>query len=152
MGFFKAIGNWAGEKLDKVFEMIANLTKKLANFIENNLRKAAMTMGTFFTLMTKWLDKAINYVTATFRVIVNGAQTFLKKVNNEYQELSYNYSKQADGSYMRNTVVRQTFVSEDEIPAEIKEKALMLQNDQMVDISEKTAAKQEYGCNTLNIA
>ncbi len=148
MGFFKKLGSL----LDKAFEKIAKLTKKLVKFMVNGLRKVAMTIGKFFTLLTQWIDKAMNYVAATFGVIVSGVQTFLKKVGDEYQELSYNYSKQSDGSYIKNTVVKQTFVSEDEIPADIKEKALMMEEGNMIDMSTTTASKQEYACNTLNIA
>lgn len=148
MGFFTKIGQLA----DKVFEMIAKLTKKLAKFIVNNLRKVAMTIGKFFTLLTQWLDKAMDYVAATFNVVVDGVQTFLKKVGNEYQELSYNYTQQQDGSFMKNTVVRQTFVSENEIPDDIKQLALQMENGNMVDMSNTTANKQEYACNTLQIA
>lgn len=39
-----------------------------------------MIIGKFFSLLAKWLDTAIKYVEATFRVIVSGVQTFLKKV------------------------------------------------------------------------
>ena len=148
MGLFTKIG----QALDKVFQMIAQLTKKLAQFIVNNLRKVAMTIGKFFTLLTQWLDKAMNYVAATFKVIVDGVQTFLKKVGDEYQEISYNYTQQQDGSFMKNTVVRQTFVSEDEIPADIKQLAAQMEEGNMVDMSQNTAQKQEYACNTLSIA
>jgi hypothetical protein len=148
MGIFSKIGNW----LDKTFEKILSLTKKLVDFMKTGLRKVAQIIGKFFTIMTQWLDKAINYVAATFNVIVNGVQTFLKKVGNEYQELSYNYSKQNDGSYIKNTVVRQTFVSEDEIPADIKAKALQMENGNMIDISETTASRQEKACRELNVA
>ena len=98
MGLFTKIGELA----DKVFALIAQLTKKLAKFILNNIRKVAMTIGKFFTLLTQWLDKAMDYVAATFNVIVDGVQTFLKKVGNEYQEISYNYTQQQDGSYMKD--------------------------------------------------
>lgn len=152
MGLFKKIGSAIGDFIDKAFETIAKLTKKLVNFMVTGLRKLAMTIGKFFTLLTQWIDKAMNYVAATFRVIVSGVQTFLKKVGDEYQEISYNYSKQPDGSYMKNTVVRQTFVSEDEIPADIKEKALMMEEGNLIDMSTTTASKQEYACNTLSIA
>ena len=148
MGLFTKIG----ERADKVVACIAQLTKKLAKFILNNIRKVAMTIGKFFTLLTQWLDKAMDYVAATFNVIVDGVQTFLKKVGNEYQEISYNYTQQQDGSYMKNTVVRQTFVSEDEIPADIKQLALQMEEGNMVDMSNNTAEKQEYACNTLQIA
>lgn len=148
MGFFTKIGQFA----DKVFEMIAKLTKKLAKFIVNNLRKVAMTIGKFFTLLTQWLDKAMDYVAAKFNVVVDGVQTFLKKVGNEYQELSYNYTQQQDGSFMKNTVVRQTFVSENEIPDDIKQLALQMEEGNMVDMSNNTVKKQEYACNTLQIA
>lgn len=148
MGLFTKIG----QLVDKVFALIAQLTKKLAEFILNNIRKVAMTIGKFFTLLTQWLDKAMDYVAATFNVIVDGVQTFLKKVGNEYQEISYNYTQQQDGSYMKNTVVRQTFVSEDEIPADIKQLALQMEEGNMVDMSNNTAEKQEYACNTLQIA
>ena len=148
MGLFTKIGELA----DKLFALIAQLTKKLAKFILNNIRKVAMTIGKFFTLLTQWLDKAMDYVAATFNVIVDGVQTFLKKVGNEYQEISYNYTQQQDGSYMKNTVVRQTFVSEDEIPADIKQLALQMEEGNMVDMSNNTAEKQEYACNTLQIA
>lgn len=148
MGLFAKIG----QALDKVFAMIAQLTKKLAKFIINNLRKVAMTIGKFFTLLTQWLDKAMNYVAATFNVIVDGVQTFLKKIGDEYQEISYNYTQQQDGSFMKNTVVRQTFVSEDEIPADIKQLATQMEEGNMVDMSQNTAQKQEYACNTLSIA
>lgn len=148
MGLFTKIGQLA----DKVFALIAQLTKKLAKFILNNIRKVAMTIGKFFTLLTQWLDKAMDYVAATFNVIVDGVQTFLKKVGNEYQEISYNYTQQQDGSYMKNTVVRQTFVSEDEIPADIKQLALQMEEGNMVDMSNTIAEKQEYACNTLSIA
>ena len=53
---------------------------------------------------------------------------------------------------MKNTVVRQTFVSEDEIPADIKQLALQMEEGNMVDMSNNTAEKQEYACNTLQIA
>ncbi len=152
MGIFRKVGEFIGGAIDKAIEMIAKLTKKLVNFMVTGLRKVAMTIGKFFTLLTQWIDKAMDYVAATFKVIVSGVQTFLKKVGDEYQEISYNYSKQLDGSYMKNTVVRQTFVSEDEIPAEIKEKALMMEEGNLIDMSTTTASKQEYACNVLQIA
>lgn len=155
MGFFEKVGSnggkFVGKFVDKAFEMVARLTKKLAKFIVNNLRKAAMTIGKFFTLLTQWLDKAMNYVAATFNVVVDGVQTFLKKVGDEYQEISYNYTQQQDGSFIKNTVVRQTFVSENEIPDDIKQLARQMEDGNMVDISNNTAAKQEYACNTLQL-
>ncbi len=144
--------SWAKEKINYVREKIAQFTKKLVNFMKNALRTVAMTMGRFFTILTQWIDKAMNFVAATFNVVVHGVQTFLKKVGNEYQELSYNYSKQPDGNYMKNTVLKQTFVSEDEIPADIRERAAQMENGNMIDMSNETASKQEYTCNTLNIA
>jgi len=152
MGFFKNLLSKAGDFLDNVFSKIFEYTKKLAGYIATALRSVAMIMGKFFTLMTQWLDKAINYVVATFNVIVSGVQTFIKKVNNEYQEISYNYSRQSDGSYLKNTVVRQTFVSEDEIPADIKELAVKMEEGNMIDISNATADRQEYACQELQIA
>ncbi len=94
----------------------------------------------------------MNYVEATFNVIVSGVQTFIKKVGNEYQEISYNYTRQNDGSYMKNTVVRQTMVSEDEIPADIKALAAKMNDGNMVDMSKATVQKQEYACNELQVA
>lgn len=85
--------------------------------VKDGIRKFAMIIGKFFSLLAKWLDTAIKYVEATFHVIVSGVQTFLKKVGNEYQQLSYNYTRQDDGTFLKNTVIKQTFVSEDEIPA-----------------------------------
>lgn len=148
MGIFTKIG----QGIDKVFEKLAQLSKKLAKFMINNIRKVAMTIGKFFTLLTQWIDKAMDYVAATFHVIVDGVQTFLKKVGDEYQEISYNYTQQQDGSFMKNTVVRQTFVSEDEIPDDIKQMALQMEEGNMVDMSQSTVQKQEYACKTLQVA
>ncbi|MBQ3565795.1 MAG: hypothetical protein IJA12_01325 [Oscillospiraceae bacterium] len=148
MGLFSRIG----QKLDSFFEKIVVFTKKLINVMATALKNVAILMGKFFTILTQWIDKAMNYVEATFNVIVSGVQTFLKKVGNEYQEISYNYTKQNDGSYMKNTVVRQTFVSEDEIPADIKALAAKMNDGNMVDMSKTTAQKQEYACNELQIA
>ncbi|MCM1508117.1 MAG: hypothetical protein NC177_13440 [Ruminococcus flavefaciens] len=152
MGFFKNLLSTAGEVINSVAEKILNFTKKLIGIIAQSIRKVAMIIGKFFTLLTQWIGQAVNYVTTKFNVVVNGVQTFLKKVNNEYQEISYHYTKQSDGSYMKNTVVRQTFVSEDEIPADIKALALQMENNNMIDISNQTANKQEYACNELNVA
>ena len=79
-------------------------------------------------------------------------QTFLKKVGNEYQQISYNYSKQEDGTFLKNTVIKQTYVSEDEIPADIREQALQLADGKMVDITETAAEREEKACMQLNIA
>lgn len=152
MGFFKNLFSSVGEAIDSVAEKILSFTKKLINVIVQAIRKVAMIIGKFFTLLTQWISQAVDYVTATFNVVVNGVHTFLKKVNNEYQEISYHYTKQSDGSYMKNTVVRQTFVSEDEIPADIKALALKMENNNMIDISNQTASKQEYACQELNVA
>ena len=146
MGFFSKLGagidkaiSWAGEKLRKLASAAAAFFKR----VKDGLRKFAMIIGKFFSLLAKWLDTAIQYVEATFHVLVAGVQTFLKKVGDEYQQLSYNYSQQEDGTFLKNTVVKQTFVSEDEIPADIREQALKLADGKMVDITETAAEKEE---------
>lgn len=155
MGFFSKLGSmidkgvaWVGQKLKKLVSLAADFFEK----VKDGLRQFAMIIGKFFTLLTKWLDNAIKYVEATFRVVVAGVQTFLKKVGNEYQQISYNYSKQEDGTFLKNTVIKQTYVSEDEIPADIKEQALQLADGKMVDITETAAEREEKACMQLNIA
>ena len=155
MGFFLKLGSmidkgvaWVGQKLKKLVSLAVNFFEK----VKDGLRQFAMIIGKFFTLLTKWLDNAIKYVEATFRVVVAGVQTFLKKVGNEYQQISYNYSKQEDGTFLKNTVIKQTYVSEDEIPADIKEQALQLADGKMVDITETAAEREEKACMQLNIA
>ena len=95
MGFFSKLG----EKIDKGISWIGQQLKKFATLaadffrrVKDGIRKFAMIIGKFFSLLAKWLDTAIKYVEATFHVIVSGVQTFLKKVGNEYQQLSYNLS------------------------------------------------------------
>ena len=111
MGFFSKLG----EKIDKGISWIGQQLKKFATLaadffrrVKDGIRKFAMIIGKFFSLLAKWLDTAIKYVEATFRVIVSGVQTFLKKVGNEYQQLSYNYTRQDDGTFLKNTVIKQT--------------------------------------------
>ena len=153
MGFFSKLG----EKIDKGISWIGQQLKKFATLaadffrrVKDGIRKFAMIIGKFFSLLAKWLDTAIKYVEATFHVIVSGVQTFLKKVGNEYQQLSYNYTRQDDGTFLKNTVIKQTFVSEDEIPADIREQALKLADGKMVDITE-TAAEKE-ACTQLGLS
>ncbi len=150
MGFFKKIGEWMDKGISAVWGAIVRLTKRLANLIATSIRTVAQVLGKFFTLLTKWIGEALKYVEATFNIIVAGAQTFLKKVGDEYQELSYNYSRQKDGSYIKNTVVRQTFVSESEIPDDILAKARQMEQGNLLDISEATATRQEQACNQLS--
>ena len=147
MGFFSKLGSmidkgvaWVGQKLKKLVSLAVDFFEK----VKDGLRQFAMIIGKFFTLLTKWLDNAIKYVEATFRVVVAGVQTFLKKVGNEYQ--------QKDGTFLKNTVIKQTYVSEDEIPADIKEQALQLADGKMVDITETAAEREEKACMQLNIA
>ena len=104
MGFFSKLG----EKIDKGISWIGQQLKKFATLaadffrrVKDGIRKFAMIIGKFFSLLAKWLDTAIKYVEATFHVIVSGVQTFLKKVGNEYQQLSYNYTR---GYSYRTTV------------------------------------------------
>ena len=111
MGFFSKLG----EKIDKGISWIGQQLKKFATLaadffrrVKDGIRKFAMIIGKFFSLLAKWLDTAIQYVEATFRVIVSGVQTFLKKVGNEYQQLSYNYTRQDDGTFLKNTVVNRS--------------------------------------------
>ena len=154
MGFFSKLG----EKIDKGISWIGQQLKKFATLaadffrrVKDGIRKFAMIIGKFFSLLAKWLDTAIKYVEATFRVIVSGVQTFLKKVGNEYQQLSYNYTRQDDGTFLKNTVIKQTFVSEDEIPADIRE-ALKLADGKMVDITETAAEREEEACTQLGLS
>ena len=115
MGFFSKLG----EKIDKGISWIGQQLKKFATLaadffrrVKDGIRKFAMIIGKFFSLLAKWLDTAIKYVEATFHVIVSGVQTFLKKVGNEYQQLSYNYTRQDDGTFLKNTVMRYRQTSE----------------------------------------
>ena len=155
MGFFSKLG----EKIDKGISWIGQQLKKFATLaadffrrVKDGIRKFAMIIGKFFSLLAKWLDTAIKYVEATFHVIVSGVQTFLKKVGNAYQQLSYNYTRQDDGTFLKNTVIKQTFVSEDEIPADIREQALKLADGKMVDITETAAEREEEACTQLGLS
>ena len=49
-------------------------------------------------------------------------------------------------------MIKQTYVSEDEIPADIREQALQLADGKMVDITETAAEREEKACMQLNIA
>jgi hypothetical protein len=139
MGLF----NKVIKTLAKGWKMLCNLTKKLAAIIITGLVVVAKVIGKFFTFLTQWLDKAIDFVEKTYNVTVIAVQTFIKKVNDEYQELSYNYYQQGN-QFLRDTVVKQSYISADEVPEDIRRLAEGMSNDQMKEITDITAEKQEY--------
>ncbi|MFR0949402.1 MAG: hypothetical protein ACLSFT_01735 [Ruminococcus callidus] len=110
-----------------------------------------MIIGKFFSLLAKWLDTAIKYVK---HIPCNRfwCTDIFEEGRKRVSSVVHNYTRQDDGTFLKNTVIKQTFVSEDEIPADIREQALKLADGKMVDITETAAEREEEACTQLGLS
>lgn len=109
--------NWIDEKL-----------LKFGKWLKRTLKELVAVIGRFFGRLLNWLKKAIGAVeqalaAAGLNAEVAGASTYLHKVSNEeFEEVTYHYSKQGD-SYRRDTVINSKPAELVDVPPEFIEAA-----------------------------
>lgn len=118
--------------------MITGLIDRVKCVAAFGLNKLKEVLHKFWAVLINWFNKAIQWVEDQLHKVVLGGETFLKKVGDEYQEFSYHYSQNSAGNWERDTVIKQKFVSEDEIPADILALAAQMEEGNMLNITQGT--------------
>lgn len=136
---FKEIGRGLVKAVKGVFALAKATLKMLASILAK-----------FWAVLLNWFHKAIKWVEETLKKLVLGAETFIKKVGEEYQEISYHYSQNNAGTWERDTVIKQKFVSADEIPDDIKALAAQMEEGDMINISQNTGEQAQIAAEKLS--
>lgn len=76
----------------------------------------------FWEDIFNWLKRAVDKVTEVIVGVVYGCTIFIKKLLDGAQEISKHYSKNNDEKWEETVVTRQ--ISEDQVPQEIRKKAV----------------------------
>jgi hypothetical protein len=136
--------------IKEIAKGLVKVVKGLFSLAKVTLKALAEVLKKFWAVLLNWFNKAIKWVEESFNKFVLGAETFLKKVGDAYQELSYHYSQNDAGTWERDTVIKQKFVSEDEIPDDIKALAAQMNDGQMINVSQNTGEQAQIAASKLS--
>lgn len=90
----------------------------------------------FWNDIINWLQRAVEKVADVISGVVYGCTIFIKKFLEGAQEISKHYSKTNDGKWEETIVTKQ--ISEDQVPEEIRRKAIY---NQEVDFTKELELK-----------
>lgn len=81
---------------------------------------AGVVIAVFWKKILNWLKAAYDKIKEVLHIAVIGTEVFLKRCSEGFQELSHHYSRTPDNQWRKDTVIKQEFVDESEIPDDIK--------------------------------
>ena len=93
-------------------------------------------LAEFWRKLVKWIRKVFDKIQQLVKRAILGAESFLKRVGDVFQEVMYTYTKNDEGKWRKDTVVKQKMISADEVPPELRQKAWSIANGQMLDTTD----------------
>lgn len=85
---------------------------------------AGAAIHAYWKNIIQWLAKAAEKIKSVLNVVVEGSETFIKRIGAGFKNMSENYSKLPGGKWRKDTVIEQSYINENDVPEEIKQAML----------------------------